>query len=122
MISIYKLQNVSPYCLIKQVNKILGIRNLEIWLFDDVSKMKKPPSKVADFRFFWYTVFKILDHCVGIHVKNKFWPKDAEVIKCSSWFQWPILCPGYPSMWQMSLSQVLILNKHHFFTVLNLTN
>ena len=39
MISIYKLQNVSPYCLIKQVNKILGIRNSEIWLFDDVSKI-----------------------------------------------------------------------------------
>ena len=27
MISIYKLQNFSPYCLIKQLNKILGIRN-----------------------------------------------------------------------------------------------
>ena len=39
MISIYKLQNVSPYCLIKQINKILGIRNSEIWLFDDVSKI-----------------------------------------------------------------------------------
>ena len=39
VISIYKLQNVSPYCLIKQVNKILGIRNSEIWLFDDVSKI-----------------------------------------------------------------------------------
>ena len=39
MISIYKLQNVSPYCLINQVNKILGIRNSEIWLFDDVSKI-----------------------------------------------------------------------------------
>ena len=30
--------HVWPYCLIKQVNKILGIRNSEIWLFDDVSK------------------------------------------------------------------------------------
>ena len=39
MISIYKLQSVSPCCLIKQVNKILGIQNLEIWLFDDVSKI-----------------------------------------------------------------------------------
>ena len=39
MISIYELQNISPYCLIKQVNKILGIRNSEIWLFDDVSKI-----------------------------------------------------------------------------------
>ena len=38
VISIYKLQNVLPYCLIKQVNKILGIRNSEIWFFDDVSK------------------------------------------------------------------------------------
>ena len=36
VISIYKLQNVLPYCLIKQVNKILGIPNSEIWLFDDV--------------------------------------------------------------------------------------
>ena len=35
MISIYKLQSVLPYCLIKQVNKILGIWNSEIWLFDD---------------------------------------------------------------------------------------
>ena len=40
MISIYKLQSVSSYCLIEQVNKILGIRNSEIWLFDDVSKIK----------------------------------------------------------------------------------
>ena len=31
VISIYELQNVSPYCSIKQVNKILGIRNSEIW-------------------------------------------------------------------------------------------
>ena len=45
MISIYKLQNVLPYCLIKQVNKILGIRNSEIWLFDDVSKIKEIISK-----------------------------------------------------------------------------
>ena len=40
MISIYKLQNVLPYYLIKQVNKIIGIRNLKIWLFNDVSKIK----------------------------------------------------------------------------------
>ena len=39
MISIYKLQNVLPYCLIKRINKILGIRNSEIWLFNDVSKI-----------------------------------------------------------------------------------
>ena len=39
VISIYKLQNVSPYCLLKQVNKILGIWNSEIWLLHDVSKI-----------------------------------------------------------------------------------
>ena len=39
-IAIYKLQNVLPYCLIKQVNKIIGIRNSKIWLFNDVSKIK----------------------------------------------------------------------------------
>ena len=43
--TIYKLQNVSPYCLIKQVNKILGIGNSEIWLFDDVI-YEKTRSKV----------------------------------------------------------------------------
>ena len=36
VISLYKLQNVLSYYLIKLVNKILGIRNSEIWLFDDV--------------------------------------------------------------------------------------
>ena len=30
VISIYKLQSVSPYCLIKHENKILGIRNSDI--------------------------------------------------------------------------------------------
>ena len=45
VISIYKLQNVSSYCLIKQVNKILGIRNSEIWLFDDVSKINRIKKK-----------------------------------------------------------------------------
>ena len=48
MISIYKLQNVSPYCLKKQVNKILGIRNSEIWLFDDVSKIYVPSGEWFD--------------------------------------------------------------------------
>ena len=48
VISIYKLQSVSPYCLIKQVNKILGIRNSEIWLFDDVSKIYFPNHKIID--------------------------------------------------------------------------
>jgi hypothetical protein len=33
--------------LIKQVNKILGIRNSEIWLFDDVSKINDPASNNA---------------------------------------------------------------------------
>ena len=39
VISKYKLQSGLPYCLIKQVNKILGIQNSEIWLFDDMSKI-----------------------------------------------------------------------------------
>ena len=42
VISKYKLQNVSPYSLIKQIDKILGIRNSEIWLFDDVNKIIFP--------------------------------------------------------------------------------
>ena len=45
MISIYKLQSVSSYCLIKQVNKTLGIRNSEIWLFHDLSKINVEKDK-----------------------------------------------------------------------------
>ena len=61
MISIYKLQNVSPYCLIKQVNKILGIRNSGIWLFDDVSKI-----------VYWHFIsyFEQIKQMTNFHGKN----------------------------------------------------
>ena len=36
--------------MIKQVNKILGIRNSEIWLFDVVSKITYSLKKIVDSR------------------------------------------------------------------------
>ena len=65
VISIYKLQNVSPYCLIKQVNKILGIRNSEIWLFDDVSKIYTLNTKKLSF-------FRCKEHKCWRHHHSKF--------------------------------------------------